>query len=149
MIAQLLRDPTSMGSKKGLIAGFIYWASPFPKLIETIKFILLRGPEYGYSRLNMKKCVYLMAPSAHSLSDDEVNDEVQLQMSLDLSIDNIKIFLTVKQSQCLRSQKVFEYLQHISVSSFISNSCIKLIILVDVDNTTISPTCIKTISQHV
>merc|ERR1711991_376823 len=37
--AQLLRAPTSMGSKKGLIAGFIddlYWAATFPKTIEVV-----------------------------------------------------------------------------------------------------------------
>ena len=59
-------------------------------MIEVIKFVLLRGPDYGY-KFNMKKCVYLMAPSAHSLSDDELNDKIQLPMSLGLSVDNIKI----------------------------------------------------------
>ena len=92
-VAQLIHAPPSRGSKKGLVAGYIddfYWAATFPKMIEVIKFVLLRGPDYGY-KLNMKKCVYLMAPSDHSLSDDELNDRVQLLMSLGLSASNIKI----------------------------------------------------------
>ena len=32
-----------------------------------------------------------MAPSDHSLSDDELNDKIQLLMSLGLSVNNIKI----------------------------------------------------------
>ena len=58
-VAQLLRAPASRGSKKGLVAGYIddlYWAATFPKMIEVIKFALLRGPDYGY-KLNMKKSI--------------------------------------------------------------------------------------------
>ena len=39
----------------------------------------------------MKKCVYLVAPNAQRLSDDDINDRVQLLVSMGISIDNIKI----------------------------------------------------------
>ena len=51
-VAQLIHAPPSRGSKKGLVAGYIddfYWAATFPKMIEVIKFVLLRGPDYGTS----------------------------------------------------------------------------------------------------
>ena len=61
-VADLLHDPNDMVSKKGAIGGYIddlYWAATFDKMVEVIKFVIERGPAYGYN-LNMKKCVYLI-----------------------------------------------------------------------------------------
>ena len=44
----------------------LYWAATFPKTVKVIEFVIERGPAYGY-HLNMKKCIYLMAPTAKKL----------------------------------------------------------------------------------
>ena len=60
-MADLLHDPNSLSAKNktGVIA-------TFPKMVKVIEFVIERGPAYGY-HLNMKKCIYLMAPTAKKL----------------------------------------------------------------------------------
>ena len=64
-IADLLRTANSPHTDIGVITTYIddlYWAAPFQKLIDIIRFVQLNGPSYGYN-LNMNKCKYLLAPS--------------------------------------------------------------------------------------
>ena len=60
-VAQLLRSPDSHSLRKGIAFGYVddlYWATHFTNMIEIIRFVQERGPEYGY-RLNLGKCLYL------------------------------------------------------------------------------------------
>ena len=69
-VADLLHDSSSSHSRNGVVAGYIddlHWAAPFEKTIEVIKFVMERGPAYGYS-LNVKKRVYLTAPAQSQTS---------------------------------------------------------------------------------
>ena len=58
-VADLLYDPNSSEPRKGVVAGYIddlYWAASFTKMVEVVKFVIDRGPAFGYN-LNMKKYV--------------------------------------------------------------------------------------------
>ena len=92
-IADLLYEPSSSQPRKGVVAGYIddlYWAAPFQRMIKVIKFVMERGPIYGY-HLNMKKCIYLMAPTNEYLSRSEMNKRINALMVLGLPTENIKI----------------------------------------------------------
>ena len=71
-VADLVHNPDCLAPKRGSVCGFIddlYWAATFFKMAKAIKFVIDRGPAFGYT-LNMKKCIYLMAPTGEALSDD-------------------------------------------------------------------------------
>ena len=54
-IDDLLRSTNASISDQGIVMSYIddlYWAAPFPKMIEVIKYVQLNGPKYGYT-LNM------------------------------------------------------------------------------------------------
>ena len=51
------------------------------KLVMVIEMNRDRGPAYGYS-LNMKKSVYLMAPSNAVVSDEEMRLGIRALMTL-------------------------------------------------------------------
>ena len=92
-MADLLHDSSSSHSRNGVVAGYIddlYWAAPFEKMIEVIKFVMERGPAYGYN-LNMKKCVYLMAPVQSQMSQSEMNVRIHALVNLGIPIGNVKI----------------------------------------------------------
>ena len=44
-------------------------------MVEAIEFVTERGPAFGYT-LNMKKCIYLMAPTAKALTNDELDQRL-------------------------------------------------------------------------
>ena len=74
-VADLLHDSGSSQTREGAAAGRVddlYWAAPFEKMIEVIKFVTRRGPAYGCN-LNVKKCVYLMAPARSQTSQREMD----------------------------------------------------------------------------
>ena len=78
-MTNLLRDPNDQFDYNGVFAGYIddlNWAATFDKMVEVIKFVLERGPAYGY-KLNVKKSVYLMAPTAMKPSAHEIERETQ------------------------------------------------------------------------
>lgn len=92
-IAELLYDPNSSQTRKGVVAGYIddlYWSAPFQRMVKVIKFVMMRSPAYGY-KLKMKKCVYLMTPTTEGLSQSEINKKINVLMSLGMLIENIKI----------------------------------------------------------
>ena len=60
-------------------------------MVEVIKLVMARGPSSGYN-LNMKKCIYLMAPTHSSLSDDEMRSRISVLVSLGIPFENIKIY---------------------------------------------------------
>ena len=50
-VTNLLRDPNDHLDYNRVFAGYIddlYWAATFDKMVEVIKFVLERGPAYGY-----------------------------------------------------------------------------------------------------
>ena len=60
-MTNLLRDPNDQFDYNGVFAGYIddlNWAATFDKMVEVIKFVLERGPSYGY-KLNLKKSILL------------------------------------------------------------------------------------------
>ena len=63
-------------------------------LIKTIRhqftFSFRRGPAYGYN-LNMKKCVYLMAPLGRDISQRELDVRMHALINLGIPIVNIKV----------------------------------------------------------
>ena len=90
-VADLLYDYESSNVRKGVVAGYIddlYWAAPFEKMIEVIKFVMHRGPAYGYN-LNMKKCVYLMAPLGRDMSQRELDVRLHALINFGIPIENI------------------------------------------------------------
>ena len=62
----------------------------FFKKSRQLKFVIDRGPAFGYT-LNMKKCIYLMAPTGEALSDDELDRRIATLMALGLPRENIRI----------------------------------------------------------
>ena len=60
------------------------------KMVDVIKFVKSRGPAYGYN-LNMKKCIYLMAPGGNRLTQEEFLERINVLVSLGLPNDNIKV----------------------------------------------------------
>ena len=91
-VTSLLRDPNDQLEHDGVFAGYIddlYWAATFDKMVEVIKFVLERGPAYGYS-LNLKKSIYLMSPSTQRLSSDELHRRIRLLIDLGVPAQNIK-----------------------------------------------------------
>ena len=92
-IADLLCEPNSSQPRKGVVAGYmddLCWAAPFEKMVDVIKFVKTRGPAYGYN-LNMKKSIYLMAPTSRSFSQQELIERINVLARLGLPIDNIKV----------------------------------------------------------
>ena len=92
-VTNLLRDPYNRLDHNGVFAGYIddlYWAANFDKMVEVIKFVLERGPAYGYN-LNMKKSIYLMAPTAMKLSEHEIKRKTQVLNDLGAPTQNIKV----------------------------------------------------------
>ena len=92
-VADLLHDFDSLRARKGVVVGYIddlYWAAPFEKMIEVIKFVMHRGPAYGYN-LNMKKCIYLMAPLGRDISQRELDVRMHALINLGIPIENIKV----------------------------------------------------------
>lgn len=76
-IADLPYDPNSSQPRKGVVGGYIddlYWAASFEKMVNVIKFVMDRGPAFGY-KLNMKKCVYLMVPTNSGLSQKKMSKD--------------------------------------------------------------------------
>ena len=73
-----------------MIHSILYWAANFDKMVEVIKFVLERGPAYGYN-LNMKKSIYLMAPTAMKLSEHEIKRKIQVLNDLGVPTQNIKV----------------------------------------------------------
>ena len=65
-------------------------AAPFAKMVDVIKFVKARGPAYGYN-LNMKKSIYLMAPTRGRFSQQELIERINVLASLGLPIDVIKV----------------------------------------------------------
>jgi len=59
-------------------------------MVEVIKLRMDRDPACGYS-LNMKKSVYLMAPSNDVISDEEMSLRIRALMTLGIPLENIKI----------------------------------------------------------
>ena len=59
-------------------------------MAKAIEFVIERGPAFGYT-LNMKKCIYLMAPTAKALTDDELGQRLAVLTALGLPLENIKI----------------------------------------------------------
>ena len=81
-VADLLYDPNSSEPRKGVVAGYIddlYWAASFTKMVEVVKFVIDRGPVFGYN-LNMKKCIYLMTPIHSGLLDEEMRLRINILM---------------------------------------------------------------------
>merc|ERR1711907_490244 len=70
------------------------------KMIEVIKFVMVRGPAYGYN-LNMKKSVYLMAPLGRDISQRDLDVRIRALTNLGIPVDNIKIH---PDCQWLRAQ---------------------------------------------
>ena len=92
-VADLLHDVGSSQYRKGVVAGYIddlYWAAPFEKMIQVIRFVMDRGPAYGYN-LNMKKCVHLMAPFTRKISQRDLDVRLHALINLGIPIDNIKV----------------------------------------------------------
>ena len=92
-VADLLAKSDRLAPKKGLVCGFfddLYWAATFFKMAKVIKFVINRGPAFGYT-LNMKKCIYLMAPTGEALSDDELDRRIATLTALGLPRENIRI----------------------------------------------------------
>ena len=86
-VADLLHE------SEGVVAGYIddlYWSAPFDKMIEVIRFVMVRGPAYGYN-LNMKKSVYLMAPLGRDISQRDLDVRIRALTNLGIPVDNIKI----------------------------------------------------------
>ena len=83
--------PDSHSSRKGIAFGYIddlYWATHFTNMIEIIRFVKERGPEYGY-RLNLGKCIYLLS---HNPSDRlSVDQKVARILDLGIPNENIKV----------------------------------------------------------
>ena len=91
-IADLLSDPNSSQPRKGVVAGYmddLCWAAPFAKMVDVINFVKARGPAYGYN-LNMKKSIYLMAPSSECFSQQQLFERINVLASLGMPIENIK-----------------------------------------------------------
>ena len=59
-------------------------------MIEVIRFVMVRGPAYGYN-LNMKKSVYLMAPLGRDISQRDLDVRIRALTNLGIPVDNIKI----------------------------------------------------------
>ena len=92
-VADLLHDVGSSQYRKGVVAGYIddlYWAAPFEKMIQVIRFVMDRGPAYGYN-LNMKKCVHLMAPFTRKISQRDLDVRLHALINMGIPIDNIKV----------------------------------------------------------
>ena len=92
-VANLLHKPDRLAPKRGLVCGYIddlYWTATFSKMVKAIEFVIERGPAFGYT-LNMKKCIYLMAPTAKALTDDELGQRLAVLTALGLPLENIKI----------------------------------------------------------
>ena len=101
-MTESLHVPDSMGSKKKVIPGYIddlCWAATFGKMIEVIKFMMARVPACGY-RFNMKKCIYLMAPTTERLDYESLRPRVQLLTSLGIPFENIKIHPDCQRDVC-------------------------------------------------
>ena len=83
----------------GVITAYIddlYWAAPFQKMIEIIKYVQLNGPSYGYT-LNMNKCKYLLAPSI-TLTEAELVHRLDVIMELGIPMSNNKIHSNTQQN---------------------------------------------------
>ena len=92
-MVDLLSDPNDVASKKGVFGGYIdylYWAATFDKMVQAIEFVIERGPAYGYN-LNMKKCVYLMAPTAKKHTVDELRTKLATLIAMGILAQKIKI----------------------------------------------------------
>ena len=92
-VVDILHSPNHLAPKRGLVCGYIddlYWAANFAKMVKVIEFVTERGPAFGYT-LNMKKCIYLMAPTGKALTDDELNQKLGILTALGLPLENIKI----------------------------------------------------------
>ena len=59
-------------------------------MIEVIRFVMVRGPAYGYN-LNMKKSVYLMAPLGRDISQRDLDVRIRALTNLGIPVDNVKI----------------------------------------------------------
>jgi len=97
-IDDLLRSTNASLSDQGIVMSYIddlYWATPFQKMIEVIKYVQLNGPTYGYT-LNMNKCKYLLAPSV-ILDEIELNCRLHIIMELGFPMSNIKIHPDTQQ----------------------------------------------------
>ena len=97
-IDDLLRSTNASISDQGIVMSYIddlYWAAPFPKMIEVIKYVQRNGPRYGYT-LNMSKCKYLLAPSV-TLDETELNRRLHIIMELGFPMSNIKIHPDTQQ----------------------------------------------------
>ena len=66
---------TLLVRRKGVVFGYVddlYWVTHFMNMVEIIEFVKKRGPDYGYHRLSVSECLYLLSSNP---SDDLFVDQ--------------------------------------------------------------------------